>query len=68
MAAELKRKGPHPSTPSPSLGEGESRSDGGEGFKPTELGDLPADWEVVHLGDFVAENSAEIMIDSGAKM
>jgi hypothetical protein len=33
------------------LGEGESRSGGGEGFKATEIGEIPAEWEVVLLAE-----------------
>lgn len=41
--------------PSPS-----GRGAGGEGFKPTELGDLPAEWEVVRLGDFVDKKIVQV--------
>ncbi len=39
--------GPHPPTLSLKLGEGAGR----ETFKPTEIGDIPTEWDVVQLGD-----------------
>ena len=40
------------------------RGNGGDGFKPTELGDLPAEWEVVRLGD-VAKLSRFLTVAGG---
>lgn len=46
-----KQSGPHPRRSATPPLPNRERGLGGEGFKPTELSDLPADWDVVRLGD-----------------
>ncbi len=48
-----KQSGPHPRRSATPPLPNRERGLGGEGFKPTELGDLPAEWNVVRLTEAV---------------
>ncbi len=63
MAAEFKttaNNSPHPRrSATPPLPNWE-RGPGGEGFNPTALGDLPAEWEVVRLDNVIESGKSSI--------